>query len=485
MHQGHNYETHLKYTNQKRFSLRDGGKSEIEDHSSDAGNKEDNHYKKRLSPIRYKLRSLLLPVIRYETEILYKLQTCLRNPFFDFYFAWTANLASHTFYVLMLPPPIWFGASDLSRDLVYVLGLGIYITGFLKDYFCLPRPRSPPLHRITMSSYTTQEYGFPSSHSANATAVTLVVFKSLLTHRANFASSTFYALIYGLILYYCSLIFGRLYCGMHGFFDILVGSSVGALLFLFRLYWGKQWDQFLFSHGIIIGIMLIIGIFVSLIHFHAEPVDDCPCFDDSVAFIGVLIGLDLSHLIAYETKVFYNLNDIGDMFLIPFDAKRGPLNIICRFVAGVVLVVAWKSLSKPMIFTILPPVYKFIGIYLPRRNFIATAHTSQSTRHIRSASISNDVSQIGDLSNFIKGVTDHKTLDLDNYGPNSEIDYYEMIDYSKQYNDTSIDVEKLKFKSGVFKYRYDVEIVGRLFVYAGIAASAIWAFYFVSSILNL
>ncbi|KAA8565498.1 hypothetical protein EYC84_009357 [Monilinia fructicola] len=37
--------------------------------------------------------------------------------------------------------------------------------------FSLPRPLSPPLHRITMSGSAALEYGFPSTHSANAVSV--------------------------------------------------------------------------------------------------------------------------------------------------------------------------------------------------------------------------------------------------------------------------------------------------------------------------
>ncbi|KAI5966348.1 LCB3 [Candida pseudojiufengensis] len=490
MHQSSNLETEVKFRIEKPSKLKESNikikeEPEIEDHSNDAGNKQDDHYKKRLSPIRYKLRSLLLPIIRYETEILYNLQSILRNPIFDFYFAWTANLASHTFYVLMLPPANWFGGSKLARDLVYVLGLGIYFTGFLKDYFCLPRPRSPPLHRITMSSYTTQEYGFPSSHSANATAVTLVVLTSIINLKESIEPFTYYSLIIGLSIYYISLIFGRLYCGMHGFLDIFVGSSVGILVFLFRYYLGKSWDDLLLGHGMTFGIFAIIGIFLYLIHIYSEPVDDCPCFDDSVAFVGVLIGLDMSHLIARSTKHFYNLNTFGDYYLIPFSIESGFLKIGLRFITGVTLVVIWKTISKPIIFTILPPIYKFIGVYLPRKNYISTAHTSQTYRNIRSTSISNDVSQIGNINNFIKGVSDRQKLD--NVGPSSDIDYYEMIDYNRSNDSTnsSLDPEKYNFKSGVFKYRYDVEIIGRLIVYAGVSMTAIWGFYYVSNYLNI
>ncbi|ODV77602.1 PAP2-domain-containing protein [Suhomyces tanzawaensis NRRL Y-17324] len=470
-------------------------------HLGDAGNKSNDHYKVRLSPFRYKIRSVLLPYVRKETEVLKSLQGAIRTPFLDFYFAWTANLASHTFYVLMLPIPIWFGASTLARDLVHVLGLGIYFTGFLKDYFCLPRPRSPPVKRITMLGYTAQEYGFPSSHSANATAVTLVLAAKVLEYQATLSTTIYYTLLAILAVYYVSLIFGRLYCGMHGFLDLLVGCSVGTACFMFRHFFGKAWDNFLFSNDFtwttVVGI--IMG-YVGLIHIHAEPVDDCPCFDDSVAFIGVLIGLDLSHLVAYKTQYLASKNIFQDPLLVNYDYMTfGIVKQIARVALGVVLVVIWKAISKPIVFTILPPIYKVIGVYLPRRNFIATAHTKKSNRHIRSTSITNlskndlGANAIGDFNKFIKGVTEHdQKLAM---GPETEIDYYEMLAYANEAPEKAVEefpslerresTEKVPPLAGVFKPRYDVEIIGRLVVYAGVATTAVWGFQLVSEVLQL
>ncbi|RCK60497.1 Dihydrosphingosine 1-phosphate phosphatase LCB3 [Candida viswanathii] len=470
---------------------------QISNHTNDAGNQPNDHYKARLSPFRYKMRSLLLPLIREETAILAKMQSAIRCPLFDFYFAWTANLASHTFYVLMLPPPAWFGGSHLTRDLVHVLGLGIYFTGFLKDYFCLPRPRSPPLHRITMSSYTTEEYGFPSSHLANATGVSLLVLLRILNNDS-LSATTYYSLIAGLAVYYVSLIFGRLYCGMHGFLDVIVGGTVGSALALFRHFYGEQWDALLFGSGLgmVLTSVLIITMYVLLIHVHSEPVDDCPCFDDSVAFIGVIIGLDLAHMVGYRTGYFAVTNPQGDPYLVPYDYQSGVINHALRFLLGVLLVITWKAVSKPVVYTILPPIYKFVGVYLPRRNYISTAHTKTPTKKIRSTSISNDVG-IGDLNSFIKGVTDHSKRD--EVGPDTDIDYYEMMSYNEKNKGTPEEPPKAATpagsesprpvppvrKSGVFKYRYDVEIVGRLIVYAGIAITSVWTFAFASAYLNL
>src|SRR5436189_5144506 len=56
---------------------------------------------------------------------------------------------------------------------VDLLAPGVFFTGMIKDFLCLPRPLSPPLQRINMSGLTALEYGFPSTHSANAVSVAL------------------------------------------------------------------------------------------------------------------------------------------------------------------------------------------------------------------------------------------------------------------------------------------------------------------------
>lgn len=493
----------------------------------DAGNRPNDHYKLRLSPLRYYLRSLCLPIIRTETEVLSTFQKRIRNPALDFYFAWTANLASHTFYVIMLPLPIWFGNLDVARDLVYVLGLGIYFSGFAKDFLCLPRPRLPPLHRITMLSYTTQEYGWPSSHSANATAVTLILLARVAANTPNWPIWKLVLALALLFVYWGSLIFGRLYCGMHGFFDVLAGSLIGVLVFLFRHLYGPVFDAWLFdphrnatSTGIALTVLMIIAAYAFLIHIHSEPVDDCPCFDDSVAFIGVLMGIDLLHLACHVTQAMAPFNPLKDPILVPYDfGKAGVRSSVLRLVLGVALVLVWKAVSKPFIFTVLPPIYKQVGINLPRRNYKLTAHTTKTTRQIRSQSLSNlrnNERLGGELNQLLMKDVSRR----DEVGPEGEIDFYELLDYaSSRANDASVtengsqttgngstavspseNVTKRRVRGSessdvkettvadllaVEKSRYDVEIVGRLFVYAGIPTAAIWGFFYVTQFCGL
>lgn len=428
---------------------------------ADSGNYPHIHYKTKIHPLRFKFRQFLLPYIRAETPILAKIQKNSRNSFFDYYFSYTANFASHTFYVLMLPLPIWLGYGQVGRDLVFIIGYGIYFTGFLKDFCCLPRPRSPPLHRITLSGYTAKEYGFPSSHSANATAVSLFLLKKLLENYNNFQSSlTPNILLFVLAIYYISLIIGRIYCGMHGFSDIIVGSLIGCLCLVVRTLTQEWYDALILQNSILIPICTTLVNYF-LIYIHVSPVDDCPCYDDSVAFIGVIMGLEISHWGYIKTSYSLDHTYGVDPLDIPFSfAHSGILKVLLRIFVGVSLVVTWKEISKPLLFKIFKPFYDLI---------VTNDKESLTFNRIRSDTLERK-EKLTDAKGLIKDIGNPRKRD--SVGPMSSIDRTEIEELQKHQNYFA-ELDKLHetnviFTCGAFKPRYDIEIIVRLIVYAGI-----------------
>ena len=71
--------------------------------------------KRKLPPWRYYLRQQLLPLIRWETPYLAWMQAKMRTPALDSYFAITANLGTHTFFMVFLPILFWCGYTSLGR----------------------------------------------------------------------------------------------------------------------------------------------------------------------------------------------------------------------------------------------------------------------------------------------------------------------------------------------------------------------------------
>lgn len=260
--------------------------------------------------------------------------------------------------------------ADCQARMVHVLASGVFLSGFIKDMWCLPRPLSPPLNRISMSHSAALEYGFPSTHSTNAVSVAVYSLFILNSPDSNVNTSLKVLLQIAACCYAISIILGRLYCGMHGFFDVLVGSALGASLSITQYMFGDAFDAFILTNSWkpLAIVALIIAV---LIRIHPEPADDCPCFDDSVAFAGVMVGVELGNWHFGQSKYAWSEPAFAT---VPYrlDALGWPFSV-ARIVMGVVVIFVWRAVMKAILLKALPPVFRIIerlGLSLPRRFFV-------------------------------------------------------------------------------------------------------------------
>ncbi|KYK55292.1 PAP2 domain protein [Drechmeria coniospora] len=403
----------------------------------DAGLRSLDHYKRALPRWRYALRQRTLPLIRWETPYLASIQAKVRTPALDSYFAITANLGTHTFFMVGLPMLFWCGNASFGKGLVHMLALGVFWTGFVKDFYSLPRPLSPPLHRITMSGSAALEYGFPSTHSANA--VSVVVYALLLLHSpGNTFGPTTKLLLEALSYFYAvSIVFGRLYCGMHGFLDIVIGSIMGAAIGWLEFSYGPSLDEYMHSSSWVAPFvaMLIIIVFVRI---HPEPADDCPCFDDSVAFAGVLIGLEFGTWSygkipgdPWETHAYGN----GTVDT----AALGLWKNLARIVFGVLVIFAWRETMKPTLLKILPHLFRWmeqVGWSLPRRFFIPASEYKSVPPGSRLDTLFPTASDFPRMVESIRHPTTRgRSVSI---GPQSAADAYETLAYRERRRRESI-----------------------------------------------
>lgn len=250
-----------------------------------------------------------------------------------------------------------------------MLALGVYWSGFFKDMLCLPRPLSPPLTRITMSGSAALEYGFPSTHSTNAVSVAAYLLYQLHSSSTDGASSQRALFLFLGYFYAVSIILGRMYCGMHGFFDVVVGSALGLALAVLQLAFGEAFDNWI-TAGSWVPLLITLVVIGCAVRFHPEPADNCPCYDDSVAFSGVMAGIEIAHWHFMKTSypdpnappstAFYSLDQLGW------------IKTVLRIVGGIVIIFMWRAAMKPVLLRYLPPVFRFIetrGLTLPRRFF--------------------------------------------------------------------------------------------------------------------
>ncbi|KAH9893817.1 PAP2 superfamily protein [Xylariomycetidae sp. FL2044] len=374
------------------------------------------------------MRQRALPLIRWETPYLAWLQDRLRSPALDSYFAITANLGTHTFFMIGLPILFWCGNASFGQGLVRILASGVFFTGFIKDFFSLPRPLSPPLHRITMSGSAALEYGFPSTHSANAVSVVVYAVLCLWSPENTLSASTKTALEALAYFYAVSIVFGRLYCGMHGFVDVVVGSVMGAVISLIEFYYGPSLIQYMEASGWT-GVLVVLLTIIVLVRVHPEPADDCPCFDDSVAFAGVMIGL--------EPGCWHFAQ--SSYAAIPFDIEAlGWPAAVARILLGVLVIFAWREVAKPSLLKGLPHLFRLIetaGLDLPRRFFKPASEYKYIPARLR---VDNVMPNMSDLPQLITAVRHPRRGRSVSVGPQSAADAYETLAYRERRRRESI-----------------------------------------------
>ncbi|KAF2482966.1 phosphatidic acid phosphatase type 2/haloperoxidase [Neohortaea acidophila] len=393
----------------------------------DAGLRALSHYERRLPPWRYKLRTRLIPIVRWETPYLARLQELCRSPFLDSYFAFTANLGTHTFFMTFLPICFWCGHPDLGIALTHMLALGVSLSGALKDLVCLPRPLSPPLQRITMSGSAALEYGFPSTHTTNAVSVAVFGLYQLHLAKADFSPLTYELARLGYYFYATSIALGRVYCGMHGFFDIPTGATLGAAVAWFRIRYGNAIDIWLIE-GSWLHPALVVAVLALAVRFHPEPADNCPCFDDSVAFLGVLMGTSIGtwHLAKSQglSGSSVPLQSLAPLYEY---ANTDIFKAAARLVGGVIAIFLWRAIMKPFLLKSLPSIFRFIdhwGVNMPRRYFLQ-ARDYKAVPPLRKDD--NVLPSASDIPSMLSSSFRHPRRRRISVGPQSEADARELL----------------------------------------------------------
>jgi hypothetical protein len=256
-----------------------------------------------------------------------------------------------------------------------MLAAGVYLSGYAKDLVCLPRPLSPPLHRITMSGSAALEYGFPSTHTTNAVSVALSALHELWRNQENYSPVMYRLLVAACLCYATSISIGRMYCGMHGFLDVVFGAVLGAIIAAVRVAYGTAFDDSVIA-GSLPYLLVVLVVLLLAVRFHPEPADNCPCFDDSVAFIGVVMGSTIAtwHYSRFLTASSYPEITLSAMYNY---SNQDLLKSVGRLIGGILAIFIWRAVMKPLMLGALPPIFRFFshfGVLIPRRFFVQSRY---------------------------------------------------------------------------------------------------------------
>ncbi|KAG6845005.1 hypothetical protein H0H87_001777 [Tephrocybe sp. NHM501043] len=404
--------------------------NEASEKDSTPGRLPTDVYDTTLPRWRSAVRRKLVRSIQWESKIIAGLQGLIRTPWLDAYFVYTSSLGTHTFFMTVLPAFFFFGHNEMGRGLLLVLASGVYLSSFIKDLICSPRPFAPPVTRLTIGSHHL-EYGFPSTHSTNSVSIALFFFghvHHLASTTEPIISSDIYTYITIILsIYTFSIVFGRIYTAMHSFTDCVVGIALGSAIWWVQsswagiplvlspsnpLYWlspfgslsgtgsyvihlgrglgGGEWVEGWVRQGGWEVPLILIPLCLLAVNQHPQPVDDCPCFEDAIAFGSVVLGA----LVGSWAMSFFNLRmEIGKTVVMPGSGWEFQLGqwvqvertlsdvfiwwsfAALKMVVGILVIFVWRLLAKSALHLILPPTFRGLArvFSLPNRRFYTPA----------------------------------------------------------------------------------------------------------------
>ena len=193
-------------------------------------------------------------------------------------------------YLLALYLPLCF-----ARLMVLLMALCFYVTGFLKNLLCLPRPPSPPVTPLQRC----QDWSLPSHHAVlNVNIPWFIWFYIDINYTA---STTVKMAVFTLIaIWSFSVMFSRMYLGVHSPADILTGGVIGCGLLATWLQFYERIDALLNQPSLptVVGVVCIVALLLSL---HPDPYPVTIIFAETVCMTGIAVGFVIGQVLTPPT----------------------------------------------------------------------------------------------------------------------------------------------------------------------------------------
>ncbi|NXI35669.1 SGPP2 phosphatase, partial [Galbula dea] len=274
----------------------------------------------------------------------------VKNYFYYYLFRFSAALGEEVFYITFLPFTYWNIDHSVSRRMIVVWSIVMYIGQVSKDILKWPRPLSPPVVKLEMR--TDAEYGMPSTHAMAATAISF----SFLLATANLYKYPFELGLAAAFVFSALVCLSRLYTGMHTVLDVIGGALISAVLLLL-LY--PAWDTI--DHLLLTSPFCpLLSIAVPLLLCYNYPKLDyySPTRGDTTTILGAGAGATLGFWLNNQFAASGYPRDSFQLGL-PLLTSRMVVVMLTRFLVGILLVLLTRWLMKSVVLGLLGYRYKF------------------------------------------------------------------------------------------------------------------------------
>lgn len=286
----------------------------------------------KLGFIGKRLRDFLMSGIIQGTPVLLQIQKW-RFGVMNVLMKSVSLLGEEEFYAVLLSTCTWLFCSQLGRLLAFLMSICFYFTGFLKNSLCLPRPPVPPVIPLSHCS----DWSFPSHHSVLNVAVPWFIWVYVRLH-CNWTPNSMSVLLVLTAIWSFSIMFSRLYLGVHSPADILSGGVLGFLLLLFWLQVYEYIDRSLESGKF---LLLSFGAALFGLSIFPDPKPHSIVIAETIDCIGPSFGMNLGYYVCQMLKVNYLA-----VFDAQFVSEKVYYQITIRVIIGCASLLLIKKISE-------------------------------------------------------------------------------------------------------------------------------------------
>ena len=305
----------------------------------------------RLGPVGKWLRDVLMFSILRGTPVLIKIQQC-RTSLLNKLMMMVSFLGEEDFYTLLVPFILWICDSSMGRLLSILMAIGFCCSGFLKNALCLPRPPSPPIYPIEKCN----DWALPSHHAILNVTVPWYMWLYIYIH-FDWSSIALSIAFFAISLWSFSIMFSRLYLGVHSPADILVGGVIGCFVLVAWLR-VDNWIASCMQCEQFIGFLMVPYVLVLMLH--PDPQPTTIIFIETISMVSVAVGVCLGY---YTSHLFgVNVEALLEMHSFKLFPTQKFFQCLLRYMIGLVLLLVFKVLFTKVVSIVIRSTLSLLGI---------------------------------------------------------------------------------------------------------------------------
>ncbi|XP_074154724.1 sphingosine-1-phosphate phosphatase 2 isoform X1 [Sminthopsis crassicaudata] len=275
----------------------------------------------------------------------------VKNYFYYYLFKFSAALGEEIFYITFLPFTHWNIDPYVTRRLIIIWVVIMYIGQVSKDILKWPRPSSPPV--VKLEKRLADEFGMPSTHAMAATSISFTFLISAMDrYEYPFALGLMLAILFSTMV---SL--SRLYTGMHTVLDVIGGILISGL-FIAVTYPAWNLIDHLESASLLFPICILVVPFFLCYNY---PVSDnyTPTRADTTMILAAGAGVTIGFWVNPFFKLVSEPTESVIQSIPPLTTKMLVLGLT-KFMVGIVVVFLVRQLMQNLSLQVLYSWFKVV-----------------------------------------------------------------------------------------------------------------------------